>query len=49
MSANFCFDELKATERLPIPSGLARAIMQLLQKGDVGVQKQAERVKAAPA
>ncbi len=49
MNAEFSFHELKAGERLPSPSGLALAIMQLVQKDDATVQKLAELVKADPA
>ncbi len=49
MNTDFSFHELKATERLPAPSGLALAIMQLVQKDDATVQKLAERVKTDPA
>lgn len=49
MSNEFNFHELKATERLPSPSGTALAIMQLVQKEDASIQKVAELVKADPA
>jgi two-component system cell cycle response regulator len=49
MSTEFSFHELKAAERLPTPSGLALAIMQLLQKKDATVLELAELVKGDPA
>ena len=49
MNTDFSSDELKFTERLPVSSGLALAIMQLVQKDDITVQKLAERVKVDPA
>lgn len=49
MNTEFSFHELKAGKRLPSPSGLALAIMQLLQKDDATVQKLTELVKADPA
>jgi two-component system cell cycle response regulator len=49
MNTGFSFHELKAADRLPSPSGLALAIMQLLQNKDATVQKLAELVKGDPA
>ena len=49
MNTEFSFHELKAAKYLPSPSGLALAIMQLVQKDDATVQKLAELVKADPA
>ena len=49
MNTDFSSDELKVAERLPVSSGLALAILQLVQKDDVAVQKLAKRVKADPA
>lgn len=49
MNTEFSFHELKAADRLPSPSGLALAIMRLVQKEDVTVKKLAELVKADPA
>jgi two-component system cell cycle response regulator len=49
MNTEFSFHELKAAERLPTPSGLALAIMQLLQKKDATVLELADLVKGDPA
>jgi two-component system cell cycle response regulator len=49
MNTEFSFHELKAADRLPSPSGLALAIMRLVQSEDATVQKLAELVKADPA
>ncbi|EIC29544.1 MULTISPECIES: GGDEF domain-containing response regulator [Methylomicrobium] len=49
MNTEFSFHELKAAERLPTPSGLALAIMQLLQKTDATLLELAELVKGDPA
>lgn len=49
MTNEFDFDELKAADRLPSPSGTALAIMQLVQKSDATVQQVAQLVKIDPA
>lgn len=49
MTTEFDFDELKAADRLPSPSGTALAIMQLVQKSDATVQQVAQLVKIDPA
>ncbi|MGZ8188643.1 MAG: HDOD domain-containing protein, partial [Methylosarcina sp.] len=49
MNTEFSFHELKAADRLPSPSGLALAIMRLVQSEDATVQKLADLVKADPA
>jgi two-component system cell cycle response regulator len=49
MNPEFSFHELKAAERLPSPSGLALAIMQMVQRKDATLQKLAELVKGDPA
>ncbi|MDX8126927.1 diguanylate cyclase [Methylomonas sp. OY6] len=49
MSDEFNFQEFKAAERLPTPSGTALAIMQLVQRDDADVLKLTELVKLDPA
>jgi two-component system cell cycle response regulator len=49
MSIEFNFDDLKATDRLPSPSGTALAIMKLVQQDDVTAQQVAHLVQADPA
>ncbi|MCK9608250.1 MAG: diguanylate cyclase [Methylomonas sp.] len=49
MRSEFNFQEFKATERLPTPSGTALAIMQLMQRDDADVHKLSELVKVDPA
>lgn len=49
MNTNFNFDELKATERLPSPSGTALAIMKLVQQDDATVHQVAQLVQSDPA
>ena len=49
MSADFCTDELNASERLPAPSGLALSIMHLIQKGGADVQKLVKHVEGDSA
>jgi two-component system cell cycle response regulator len=49
MNTEFSFHELKAADRLPSPSGLALAIMRLVQREDVTAKKLADLVKADPA
>ena len=49
MSAEFNFEELKATERLPSPPGVALAILQLVERDDAGLDELAELVQADPA
>lgn len=49
MNINFNFDELKAADRLPSPSGTALAIMKLVQQEDATAQQVAKLVQADPA
>lgn len=49
MNAAFNFHELKATGRLPSPSGTALAIMKLAQQDDATIHQVAQLVKADPA
>jgi len=49
MNTEFSFHELKAADRLPSPSGLALAIMRLVQREDATVKKLTDLVKADPA
>lgn len=49
MNTEFNFNELKAAERLPSPSGTALAIMQLVQQHDATVQQVSQLVKVDPA
>lgn len=49
MHIEFNLNELKATERLPSPSGTALAIMQLVQQNDATVQQVSQLVKVDPA
>jgi two-component system cell cycle response regulator len=49
MSIEFSFHELKATERLPSPSGTALAIMQLVQEDNATMQKLVNLVQVDPA
>lgn len=49
MNTEFSFHELKAAGRLPSPSGLALAIMRLVQREDATVKKLIDLVKADPA
>jgi two-component system cell cycle response regulator len=49
MSTTFDFDALKSAKLLPSPSGIALAIMQMVQKDDTTVQKLAATVKGDPA
>jgi diguanylate cyclase (GGDEF)-like protein len=45
----FNFHELKASDRLPTPSGTALAIMKLVQREDATVQSMAELIQSDPA
>jgi Predicted signal transduction protein len=49
MNQEFNFNELKAAERLPSPSGTALAIMQLVQQSEATVQQVSQLVKVDPA
>ena len=49
MNTEFDFNELKAADRLPSPSGTALAIFQLVQKDDATVQQLTQLVKVDPA
>jgi diguanylate cyclase (GGDEF)-like protein len=49
MTIEFNFNELKAAERLPSPSGTALAIMQLVHQNDATVQQVSQLVKVDPA
>lgn len=49
MNTEFNFHEFKAADRLPSPSGLALAIMRLVQREDATVKKLTDLVKADPA
>lgn len=49
MNIEFNFHEFKAADRLPSPSGLALAIMRLVQREDATVKKLTDLVKADPA
>jgi diguanylate cyclase (GGDEF)-like protein len=49
VSGEFNFHELKASDRLPTPSGTAVAIMRLLQRENVTAQDVAQRVQTDPA
>lgn len=49
MNTEFNFNELKAADRLPSPSGTALAIMQLVQQSDATVQQVSQLVKVDPA
>ncbi|MGR9044326.1 MAG: GGDEF domain-containing response regulator [Gammaproteobacteria bacterium] len=49
MILKFNFDELKASDRLPSPSGTALAIMKLVQQDDVTVRQVAHLVQSDPA
>lgn len=49
MNTEFNFNELKAADRLPSPSGTALAIMQLVQQSDSTVQQVSQLVKTDPA
>ena len=49
MNSEFNFNELKAADRLPSPSGTALAIMQLVQQHDATVQQVTQLVKVDPA
>lgn len=49
MNSEFNFNELKAADRLPSPSGTALAIMQLVQRNDATVQQVTQLVKVDPA
>ena len=49
MNIEFNFDELKATDRLPSPSGTALAIIKLVQQDDATAQQVAQLVQADPA
>jgi diguanylate cyclase (GGDEF)-like protein len=49
MNTEFNFNELKAADRLPSPSGTALAIMQLVQQKDATVQQVSQLVKVDPA
>ncbi|MGR9114905.1 MAG: GGDEF domain-containing response regulator [Gammaproteobacteria bacterium] len=49
MPEKFNFEELKAAERLPSPSGTALAIIKLVQQDDATVQQVAQLVQADPA
>lgn len=49
MINEFNFHELKATERLPSPSGTALAIVKLVQQDDASIQQVAQLVKIDPA
>lgn len=49
MNNEFNFNELKAADRLPSPSGTALAIMQLVQQSDTTVQQVSQLVKVDPA
>jgi len=49
MSTEFDFHELKASERLPSPSGTALAIIKLVQRDDATMQQVAQLVKIDPA
>lgn len=45
----FNFHELKASDRLPTPSGIALAIMKLAQRDDATIQSMAELIQSDPA
>jgi len=49
MSNKFDFYELKATDRLPSPSGTALAIMKLVQRDDATAQQVAQLLQTDPA
>jgi two-component system cell cycle response regulator len=49
MNTEFNLNELKATDRLPSPSGTALAIMQLVQQNDATIQQVTQLVKVDPA
>ena len=49
MSLEFNFDELKAADRLPSPTGTALAIMKLVQQNDATALQVAQLVQADPA
>jgi len=49
MSTEFNFYELKTADRLPSPSGIALAIMQLMEKEDATLLEVAQLVKMDPA
>ena len=49
VSANPRFDELKTTGKLPSPSGVALAIIELCRKDDASIEEIAHAVRADPA
>ncbi|MDO9142507.1 MAG: HDOD domain-containing protein, partial [Methylobacter sp.] len=49
MTSEFNLNELKAADRLPSPSGVALAIMRLVQESDATLQQLVQLVKADPA
>jgi len=49
MSPEFNFEELKATDRLPSPTGVALAILQLVEREDANIEELASLVQADPA
>src|SRR5690242_8269468 len=49
VSANPRFDELKTTGKLPSPSGVALAIIELCRKDGVSIEEIAHAVRADPA
>ncbi|MGZ5052600.1 MAG: GGDEF domain-containing response regulator [Methylobacter sp.] len=49
MQTEFNFNELKAADRLPSPSGTALSIMQLVQQSDATIQQVTQLVKVDPA
>ncbi|MFU8788345.1 MAG: diguanylate cyclase [Methylobacter sp.] len=49
MTREFNLNQLKAADRLPSPSGIALAIMQLVQESDATLKQLVQLVKADPA
>jgi diguanylate cyclase (GGDEF)-like protein len=49
MSKEFNFYELKAADRLPSPSGIALAVMRLVQRDDATAQQVAQLLQTDPA
>ncbi|HEB77136.1 MAG TPA: HDOD domain-containing protein [Methylothermaceae bacterium] len=49
MSTKFDFEELKATDRLPSPPGVALSILQLVEREDADLDELAALVQADPA